>query len=244
MDNDFNLELDTPSSSDSGVASASGGSAPATQEVPASPQPGAQDAGGSASSQEPGGAPSTGRTQESEPPARTISEEQYRQAVTAAQAREAAYQRQLQEISARQRASEDQLFEARVAQLPPEQQAVVRAQREFAQREASVQQAAQRQAEQIRALEPVFEEMVVRELLDTYRNVGVTRADLKRFNSPEAMEAFCEATKERHRAAQVKSRAQTGADAAAAAGSGARPAPKADWRSQTLQEQLRDAFRD
>ena len=159
---------------------------------------------------------------------------------TVTQAARAALQR-AEAAEARVAAMEQAQWEARVAQLPPDQQRVAIAQRRADLTALQAQRAAAAQAQQQQLLEPLYKEIVVTKLTQQYAHAGVTAQMLSAFNDPTAMEEFCKHWAANRRATANAQRTAAGVDRAASAGSASRSAPQS-WRDTSLREQLSAAF--
>jgi hypothetical protein len=236
------FELDAPSTS---TAESTGAAAPETPASQGDGQPAVQPQVAPVGTQAPADPTAMPVQGQGETPApRALTEADFARFQQAQAARQQQYEQQLRAAQADRARMERMVFEQRLQGLPQEQRQLLQAQWEIRQQQLQVQQAREQQQASLKALEPVFAEMVVRDLAEQYRPYGVTREQLKRFPSPEAMEAFCEWRKEQHREAQAKARAQAGTDTAASATAAQRPAPaKSDWRSRSLTEDLAAAFK-
>ena len=159
---------------------------------------------------------------------------------TAMRAAQAALQR-AEAAEARLAAIEQAQWEARVAQLPPDQQRLAIAQRRAELTALQAQRAAAAQAQQQQLLEPLYKEIVVTKLTQQYAHAGVTAQMLNAFSDPNAMEEFCKQWAAQRRVAQNAQRTAAGVDRAASAGTASGPT-RSDWRGQSLREQLSAAF--
>lgn len=154
------------------------------------------------------------------------------------QRREAQMQREMQAMRQQAQQLQDYMWRLQQAQLPPEQQPLADYERRVALEAQRVQEAQYYQAQQAQALEPVFKEIVIRDFLDEYRNVGVSRQMLERFQSPDDMEAFCKLQRDMSRDRNAKAR---GGRDQVAGSTGAASNPK-DWGKKTASELIREFF--
>lgn len=140
---------------------------------------------------------------------------------------------ELQRRDAESQQMRDLLWQIRLANTPEDQRQGLIAERLGAERMAERQALQEERTQFYRGVEPIMKEVVLNDLLNQFRQYGVTKEELASFEHPQDAVRFGEAMARRHRAVQ----AQKAAPAAQAATTQGAPAPK-NWRSMSLAEQL------
>lgn len=171
-------------------------------------------------------------------------------AIEAARADAQAARQLASQLMAREQAREQAAWQARVQQLPPDQQRLAVQQRQVELAAQQVQAAQRAYQQQQQAAEPFMKgvavDLLVKEFGDKISLPAETlKTQLSRCATPETMEALCQTLVSMSSEAVLQQRAKSGVDAAATAGSGTtRPAATQSWRQTSLRQQLTSAFND
>lgn len=156
------------------------------------------------------------------------------------QRRESQAKAELDEIRRQYAETQETLWNIQKQALPPEQQVQADLERAYAQREQALREQQTFQQRQQQALEPVFKEIVIRDMLDQAKaaKLNIAREDFEEFESPKDMQAFLAREMRVAKAAKAKE-AATKHNIAAAGGPGN---TRKEWLKMDTRQLLGEAF--